>query len=85
MTPERWARIKEIFGAALELSDPERAEFLKQNCGSDAGLREEIQRLLDEERGPLENPMFDALVRLARTDLERGEMLGPYRVEVALP
>src|SRR3979490_3050934 len=84
MTPERWARIKEIFGTALELPEEERTAFLKQNCGSDSSLREEIERLLDAERGPLENPMLDALARMARPDLARGEMLGPYRVETKI-
>ena len=50
MTSERWARIKEIFGAALELPDQERLAFLKQSCGSDSTLREEVERLLDAER-----------------------------------
>jgi Tol biopolymer transport system component/tRNA A-37 threonylcarbamoyl transferase component Bud32 len=84
MTHERWTRIKEIFGTALELPDGERAEFLKQACGPDPALREEIERLLDAEREPLENPMLGALERLAPVDLARGEMLGPYRVETKI-
>src|SRR5882757_4907421 len=84
MTPGRWAQIKDIFGAALELPEAERAAFLTQHCGSDPRLREEIERLLEAERGPLENPVLDALARLARTDLTRGEMLGPYRVETKI-
>jgi Tol biopolymer transport system component/serine/threonine protein kinase len=83
-TPERWARIKEIFGVAFELPDTERPAFLKQSCGSDSGLREEVERLLEAERGPLENPMLDALARMLPPDLARGEMLGPYRVETRI-
>jgi Tol biopolymer transport system component/tRNA A-37 threonylcarbamoyl transferase component Bud32 len=84
MTPERWARIKEVFGAALELPEEERPALLKMNCGSDSSLREEVERLLDAERGPLENPMLGALARLAPSELARGEMLGPYRVETKI-
>ena len=84
MTPGRWAQIKQIFGAALELPQEERTAFLKQNCGSDSSLRDEIERLLDAERGPLENPMLDTLARMAPPHLTRGEMLGPYRVETKI-
>ena len=83
MTPERWSRIKEVFGGALELQEAERPAFLRENCGSDSSLREEVERLLDAERGPLENPMLGSLARLA-PDLGRGEMLGPYRVETKI-
>ena len=81
MTPERWARIKEVFGAALELPEAERRAFLEQICGSDSSLRQEVERLLDAEREPLENPMLGSLARKARPELVSGEMLGPYRVE----
>jgi eukaryotic-like serine/threonine-protein kinase len=84
MTPERWARIKEILGAALELPTEERPAFLKLNCGSDSSIHEEVERLLDAERGPLENPMLDALAKLVPAALARGEMLGPYRVETKI-
>jgi Tol biopolymer transport system component/tRNA A-37 threonylcarbamoyl transferase component Bud32 len=84
MTPERWARIKEVFGTALELSEEERVAFLKQSFGSDPSLREEVERLLEAERGPLENPMLSALDRMATPNLARGEMLGPYRVDTKI-
>ena len=84
MTPERWTRIKEVFGGALELPEAERPPYLDRNCGSDAGLREEVQRLLDAEPEPLENPILGELAKLVAPDLSRGEMLGPYRVETKI-
>jgi Tol biopolymer transport system component/tRNA A-37 threonylcarbamoyl transferase component Bud32 len=81
MTPERYARIKEIFGAALELRDFERSEFLKQSCGTDSDLRAEVEQLLEAEREPLENPVLTTLNRLVPVDLAKGEMLAHYRVE----
>jgi Tol biopolymer transport system component/serine/threonine protein kinase len=81
MTPERYARIKEIFGAALELRDSERSEFLKQNCGTDSDLRAEVEQLLEAEQEPLENPVLTELSRLVPADLTKGEMLAHYRVE----
>ena len=44
MTPERWARIKELFGAALEAPEAERTQFLESACGGDAELRAEVER-----------------------------------------
>ena len=84
MTPERWARIKEVFSAALDLPEEERRAYLRGTCGSDPGMREEVERLLEAEREPLENPVLSALARVPAPNLERGEMLGPYRVETRI-
>jgi eukaryotic-like serine/threonine-protein kinase len=46
-TPENWAKIKELFQEALELSAPERQSFLLKNS-PDAALRNEVERLLAE-------------------------------------
>jgi serine/threonine protein kinase/Tol biopolymer transport system component len=48
MTPERWARIKEVFNAALERDEGKRADFVATTCGPDAELRRELERLLRE-------------------------------------
>jgi serine/threonine protein kinase len=84
MSPERWARIKEIFGDALDVPEPQRPAFLDESCGSDAAMRQEIERLLEAERGPLESPVPGAVAQLTPPDLTRGEMLGPYRVETKI-
>jgi tetratricopeptide (TPR) repeat protein/TolB-like protein/predicted Ser/Thr protein kinase len=44
--PERWRRIETILGRALEMPKEERASFLDQECGEDAGLRGEVEALL---------------------------------------
>ncbi len=84
MTPERWARLKDVFGAALDLPETERKEFLERTFASDPSLREEVQRLLEAEREPLENPMLGAITAMEAPELTRGEMLGPYRVETRI-
>jgi Tol biopolymer transport system component/serine/threonine protein kinase len=86
MSPERWSRLKEIFGAALDLPEQERSGFLDERCGSDWSLRLEVEKLLEAERAPLENPVLEALAarREAAPELERGEMLGPYRVDTLI-
>jgi hypothetical protein len=45
MKPGDWERVKDLFGAALELEPSERAAFLAQNCG-DEQMREQVERLL---------------------------------------
>jgi len=52
MTPERWARIKEIFHSALERDESQREKYLKDACGPDADLRREVEDLLRERTGP---------------------------------
>ena len=44
--PQQWGKIKELFGAALELDPSERAAFLREACGADENLRAEIESLL---------------------------------------
>ena len=46
MTPERWARVEEVFGEALERPADERAAFLQKACGRDEQLRQDVERLL---------------------------------------
>ena len=44
--PQQWGRIKELFGAALELRPSERAAFLRDACGADENLKAELESLL---------------------------------------
>jgi Tol biopolymer transport system component/tRNA A-37 threonylcarbamoyl transferase component Bud32 len=84
MSPERWGRIKEIFGAALDLPEDQRSAYVALQCGTDSRLRLEIERLLAAEEGPLENPIVTELARQPLPELNRGEMLGHYRVETRI-
>jgi len=43
---QQWQQAKEIFTEALELSPADRSEFLDRACGSDQGLRKEVESLL---------------------------------------
>jgi eukaryotic-like serine/threonine-protein kinase len=44
--PQQWGRIKELFGAALELAPSHRPAFLRDACGADENLKAEIESLL---------------------------------------
>ena len=46
MMPERWARVKALFTAALERPPQTRAAYLAEACGDDEALRQEIEALL---------------------------------------
>lgn len=46
MNPEKWVRIKELFGSALEQEPGERSAFLRSACGQDQDLRAELESLL---------------------------------------
>jgi serine/threonine protein kinase/tetratricopeptide (TPR) repeat protein len=47
LSTDRHARVKEIFLAACERSPEERATYLDEACGSDLGLRGEVEALLE--------------------------------------
>jgi serine/threonine protein kinase len=83
MTPQRWSRIKEVFGAALEKPAPERPAFLDSACGGDAELRAEVERLLAEsDATSLHSPASGFLDSAA--GLAPGEMVAHYRIESRL-
>lgn len=46
MTPQRYARIRDLFFAAREMAGATRDDFLQQRCGSDVALRREVESLL---------------------------------------
>jgi hypothetical protein len=48
MTPEQWALVKEIFGAALEKDIAEREPFVRAAAGNTPDLIPEVLRLLNE-------------------------------------
>ncbi len=47
---DAWNRIEEIFLAAADLHGEERARYLAAACGEDAGLRREVESLLDADK-----------------------------------
>jgi serine/threonine protein kinase len=45
-SPHEWARVKELFHAAVEREPADRSGYLTAACGTDAVLRAEVERLL---------------------------------------
>ena len=82
MKPGRWAAIEEAFHAAAELPVGERAGYLDQACGDDAGLRADIVALLESLDLP-DDDLRGAVVREASAVLESagpGRTIGAYRI-----
>jgi eukaryotic-like serine/threonine-protein kinase len=83
MTKERWAQIKEVFGAAREKPQPERSSWLDSACGGDDLLRAEIERLLAQDEESLKSPAA-ALLAQAAQGVAVGDLLSHYRVEAKI-
>jgi serine/threonine protein kinase len=73
MKPERWARIEQIYHAALEREPAERASHLDEACGGDETLRRQVAALLasdDQAPGFIESPALLVAARaLAASNL----------------
>jgi len=81
MTPDRWARVKEVLGAALEKAPHERPRFLDETCASDPSLRREVESLLAQ---PEESGLKSPVEAGPMPEFSAGQMLGRYRVETKL-
>src|SRR5687767_11301172 len=49
MTPERWARVVELFEVLADRPVAERAAMLAAACPDDTAVREEVARMLDSD------------------------------------
>ncbi|MEO0649983.1 MAG: protein kinase [Planctomycetota bacterium] len=80
MNFERWARIEEIYGAALEQPPEDREEFVREACQDDPELAAEVLRLMSEEPPDdfLEAP--DASFGQSRAMGLIGRQLGPFKI-----
>jgi serine/threonine protein kinase/Tfp pilus assembly protein PilF len=61
MTPEHWRKIEGIFQAALDCPSGAREEFICAECGDDAELRLEVEKLIaryETEESFLESPVW---------------------------
>jgi serine/threonine protein kinase len=83
---ERWARVKELFEAAVDLDPNQRVALLDKGCGGDEALLSEIESLLkSDERtdGFIEEPAFAIPRDLFPDNVEElfvGRQFGAYQV-----
>ena len=74
MDPERWARAKEIFHAALECEPSRREPLLEARCGGDEALRGTVRAMLARQPqavGFLETPALQVEAKALAVDLSR--------------
>jgi eukaryotic-like serine/threonine-protein kinase len=77
-TKQEWQRIKELFGAALERDPTQRAAFLKQACGDDASLRQEVESLLEAHESS--SNLWQHPLRPESMKDTEARTIGPYRL-----
>src|SRR5207245_1431652 len=76
---DRWQRVKELLGAALERPEEARQAFLRQACGSDEGMRREVESLLDA-KGQAGDFLSKPAGTTPSAHLAPGTRLGPYEI-----
>jgi non-specific serine/threonine protein kinase/serine/threonine-protein kinase len=87
MTPERWKQVKGIFDQAVECDPASRLRIIREQCGHDEELKNEVEALLasDTPTGSLldnllvetntgASPSFQGTL----ASLPRGDSFGPY-------
>jgi tetratricopeptide (TPR) repeat protein len=83
VTAERWQQIKDIVTEALEENSSERrSELLVERCAGDPELLHEVESLLDQTTGALENFAEKAAtpLRQNRSGLEPGRRMGVWAI-----
>jgi serine/threonine protein kinase/tetratricopeptide (TPR) repeat protein/TolB-like protein len=80
----QWQRVKDLFSEALEHSPEQRIAFLKEACGKDEALGQEVESLLaahqDTPNGRVADAISTAESTPADTDHFSGRRIGPYQV-----
>src|SRR5688572_5816722 len=83
---DHWGRLQELFSRAVDIPAAERDAFVAREVGDDAGLREELTRLLAHDRGKSTSPLTHALgAALDQTTRDRrrallGKVVSNYRL-----
>jgi len=85
VTTEEWARVREIFDAAVARDADGRAAFLDRECAGHPGLRDEVASLLaahDRAGHFIESPAYEVAAHLFDDDRPSlaGSRVGPYLV-----
>jgi serine/threonine protein kinase len=74
MQPGRWQKVEELYHAALEHKESERAAFLREVCAGDEGLRHEVQSLLAYRT------RAETFIEEAALELVAGTTVSHYRI-----
>lgn len=82
MEADQYQKIKNIFQSVLEAPAGERPRLLEEQCGDDAAMRGEVERLLNSyESGFLEQPAVGEVAEsVVPEQLGHGREIGRYKV-----
>jgi serine/threonine protein kinase len=88
MIPERWQLIARIYDSVIDREPTEHGVLLDEACGTDQGLRREVESLLSQEsvQGPLDSDVMEVAAELLEdpSELAAGMRLGPYRIDAII-
>ncbi len=86
MTPERWAQVKEVLYAVLDLEPEQRPGYLDRACAKDSLLRQEVESFL-LSHGQIDADFLKTIVpdgaNSESVESRRslvGRLIGPYRI-----
>ena len=83
MSPERWAQVREVLYAVLDLDPDQRAQYLDRISANDHALREEVESFVlshgEIDAGFLRTIPGDGASAEGRPAL-LGRLIGPYRI-----
>jgi serine/threonine protein kinase len=72
MQPDRWRHLEELYHAALEHTEDQRAAFLERACGGDQALRSEVESLIAYARQTgriIDQPALEVIAAAMAEDL----------------
>ncbi len=79
MEPERWARVRELFDAAVDLDPAARDTYLTRECGADRSLLSDVRAMIaaiQTNPGFMESPVLSE----SQADLMEGRTVGKYKL-----
>jgi serine/threonine protein kinase/tetratricopeptide (TPR) repeat protein len=85
VTPERWAQVKELLYAALDLAPEQRPEYLDRACLNEPLLRQEVESFI-LSHGQLDNDFLKTVPQSIHFEDREpirsmvGRSVGPYRI-----
>jgi hypothetical protein len=90
MTPERWRQISQLYTAAVARSETGRSTFVREACGGDEELRQEVESLLANPasaEGFLDRPAVAVAAHLVSdvgASVLIGRRIGAYHIQTWL-
>jgi len=78
MTPERWAKVRDVLGHVLELGPEKRPQYLDDACANDPSLRSEVESLLSSDESARSSFLQSPPTPPAA--LTKGTKLGDYEI-----